>query len=56
MSALREQFEEEICQLGAGIPEIREKVNHIELEYDRVTSYLRDLREKFDWEKRCMKD
>jgi len=51
---LRELFEEEINNLGAGIPEIREKVNHMELEYERVMGNLRDMREKFHWDRQRM--
>lgn len=54
MSRLRELFEEEINNLGAGIPEIREKVNHMELEYERVIGNLRDMKEKFYWDKQWM--
>lgn len=43
MSSLWEKFEEEIIALGAGIPEIREKISHVELEYDWLMTYMWDL-------------
>ena len=47
MDELWSRFEVEISELGNGIPEIWEKVNHMEIEYERLKEYIKTTKQKF---------